>query len=68
VSQPLRRYDGLVLGSLPTGRELLAEMNYVAPLGHQTYAGWSLAWRRHPDNRADAAPEKLLALRYVQYF
>lgn len=68
ISQPVRRYDGLVLGSVPNGRELLAEMNYVAPLAHQAYAGWSLAWRRHPDNRADAAQEKLLAFRFVQYF
>ncbi|WP_158592263.1 hypothetical protein [Noviherbaspirillum sedimenti] len=79
LSQPIRTYHGLrereatgvAMGApavVANGRELLAEMNYVAPLGQAAYAGWAVSLRRHPDNVAAAPSEKLLALRYVQQF
>jgi hypothetical protein len=52
----------------PSGRELLAEMNYVTPMGAGAYAGWAVSLRRHPNNDASAPLEKLAALRYVQRF
>lgn len=76
LSQPIRPYRGLwVAGSgaapnsvVPSGREVLAEMNYVAPLGPSAYGGWAVSLRRHPDNVTAAPMEKMLALRYVQQF
>lgn len=70
VSQPIRPYRGNWSGQpvVPDGREMLAELNYVAPMGALAYGGWAVSVRRHPDNVSAAAPEKLLALRYVQQF
>ncbi len=84
VSQPIRAYYGqeaAQLGSggidhgdmrlvslVPTGRELLAEMNYVTPIGKTAYAGWTLSLRRNPNNIAEAPVEKLLGVRYMQQF
>ncbi len=84
VSQPIRAYggerdpnaaggavdvDNRHLATLvPTGRELLAEMNYVAPIGATTYAGWTMSLRRNPNNIAGAPLEKLLGVRYMQQF
>lgn len=76
LSQPIRPYRGLwVAGSgaapnsvVPSGREVLAEMNYVAPLGPAAYGGWAVSLRRHPDNITAAPMEKMLALRYVRQF
>ncbi len=70
LSQPIRPYLGAWSGqpAVPDGREMLAELNYVAPMGAHAYGGWAVSVRRHPDNVSAAAPEKLLALRYVQQF
>jgi hypothetical protein len=56
------------LSTAPTGRELVAEMNYMRPLGKTSLVGWSLAVRRNPDNVPDAPPEKLIAVRYLYQF
>lgn len=81
VSRPIRAYawalagpgatdnDGSALRSVtPSGRELLAEMNYVAPIGKNAYAGWGVSLRHHPNNDATAPLEKLAAVRYVHRF
>lgn len=52
----------------PSGRELLVEMNYVAPAGKNAYAGWAVSLRHHPNNDAAAPLEKLAAVRYVYRF
>lgn len=52
----------------PSGREMLAEMNYVTPVGKSAYAGWAVSLRRHPNNDASAPLEKLAAVRYVHRF
>jgi hypothetical protein len=56
------------LSTAPAGRELVAEMNYMRPLGKTSMVGWSLAVRRNPDNVVDAPPDKLIALRYLYQF
>lgn len=83
VSQPMRTYAGrltvdvlsneqardrLVFSMVPTGREVRAELNYQAPLGPLSSLGMSFLVRRDPNNIADAALDKLLALRYASRF
>ncbi|TCS37448.1 hypothetical protein EDC30_104251 [Paucimonas lemoignei] len=81
VSRPIRAYawtsamPGMGNGERsswqaaePSGRELLAEMNYVTPVGTSAYAGWAVSLRRHPNNEASAPLEKLAAVRYVHRF
>lgn len=83
VSQPMRTYAGqltmdvlsneqtrerLVFSMAPTGREVRAELNYQMPLGPLSSMGMSLMLRRDPNNIADAAVDKLLALRYATRF
>jgi len=81
ISRPIRAYawtmsgvglvdgDGSMLRPVaPSGRELLAEMNYVAPAGKSAYLGWGVSLRHHPNNDATAPLEKLAAVRYVQRF
>lgn len=52
----------------PSGRELLAELYYVRPLGKSATLGWTLGLRRHPNNIAEAAAEKLFMLRLTKSF
>jgi hypothetical protein len=81
VSRPIRAYawvtavpgmadaDSSGLQAVaPSGRELLAEMNYVVPIGRGAYAGWAVSLRHHPNNDAAAPLEKLAAVRYVHRF
>ncbi|WP_192804848.1 S8 family peptidase [Noviherbaspirillum aerium] len=83
VSQPMRTYAGqltmdvlsneqardrLVFSMAPAGREVRGELNYQAPLGPLSSMGVSMMLRREPNNIADAALDKLLALRYATRF
>lgn len=83
VSQPMRTYAGqltmdvlsneqaretLVFSMAPTGREVRGELSYQAPLGPLSSMGMSMMLRRDPNNIADAAVDKLLALRYATRF
>ncbi len=69
VPAPGAAGDGRIVQAVaPGGRELLAEMNYVTPVGKTAYAGWAVSVRHHPGNVAEAPPEALVALRYVQQF
>ncbi|MEC4719008.1 S8 family peptidase [Noviherbaspirillum sp. CPCC 100848] len=83
LSQPMRTYAGqltmdvlsneqvrdrLVFSMAPTGREVRGELSYQAPLGPLSSMGVSMMLRREPNNIADAALDKLLALRYATRF
>lgn len=53
---------------VPLGRELRGELNYLAPAGRAASLGATLMLRHEPDHLADAAMEKLVALRYLKQF
>ncbi|HYD81287.1 MAG TPA: S8 family peptidase [Paucimonas sp.] len=53
---------------VPATREVMAEANYLLPLDGNASLAYALTLRRHPNNLADAAPEKLLAVRYFRQF
>jgi hypothetical protein len=83
LSQPMRAYSGrivmdvlsnaqtrerLVFSMVPVGREMRAELNYLAPLDRMSSFGLSLTVRRDPNNMIDIEMEKLLVLRYARQF
>ncbi|NEX63271.1 S8 family peptidase [Noviherbaspirillum galbum] len=53
---------------VPSGRELRGELNYLVPLRAAASVGMTLMLRHEPNHLADAAAEKLLALRYLAPF
>jgi hypothetical protein len=53
---------------VPVGREMRAELNYLAPLDRMSSFGLSLTVRRDPNNMIDIEMEKLLVLRYARQF
>jgi hypothetical protein len=53
---------------VPTGREMVAELGWRAPLGRGRAVSGVLGWRRQPNHDAGAAPDAMVALRYRQEF
>ncbi|WP_292936918.1 S8 family peptidase [Noviherbaspirillum sp.] len=60
--------ERLIFSMVPLGREMRAEINYLAPVGRRGTVGVSLTVRRDPNNMIDVAAEKLLAVRYASAF
>ncbi len=63
---PLRQR--LQFDMMPSGRELKAELGYQTPVGRDAAAALAVLLRRHPNHLAEAATERLLALRYTRRF
>jgi len=57
-----------IFSMTPDARELKLETSYRAPLRNHASATLAMSFRRHPNNFADVATEKLLAIRYLKQF
>ena len=53
---------------VPEARETMTELNYPTATGPSASLALVLTLRRHPDHLADAATEKLLAMRLARQF
>jgi hypothetical protein len=53
---------------VPAAREVMTEVAYRRPAGKDAFAALAITLRRNPNNFADVAPEKLLAMRYMKQF